>query len=300
VTDPSNWLEAATVLAGPTDVELDPGEPADLVLLEDGRIGYATARAFRAVGDDDDLQEIGVNTGSARGTSVLSLVFGSGEVRETVGESGAVVSKRLRTEGYAVSARTLDEPGPPPPVGPIERLDEDGGFAQPGARDLGAARYQDLADEETAGDEIVATGTAQTVSLRPAGAPQSDAAPVGTPAPVDASGPAARTGRLAALLGRGVVALLRSLVLLAGLVVVAILVIYVVLVLTKANPHNDLTRFFARAARPLAWKFKDLFTPRTRRANITENYGLAAVVYLALTLFVARVLARLAPAKPVR
>lgn len=257
--------DKAFLLAGGTAYELAPGTRTDLVRLANGRIGYLTATSFRPIGDDDDLEQITLNTGDERGTSVLSLVFADGEVRETVAESGAAVSKRLRADGYIVSAQQLGPPRPPPPERAVERRGEAAQEPAPTAP---------LARERVAPQP-------------PAAAPASSA-------------PAVPFRERAAGLVRPALSLLRLAVLIVGGVVVAILVINVLLLLANANQENGLVTFFRHASKTLAWEFKDVFEPRTTKAIITENYLLAAAVYLAVTLGIARVLLRLRGANPVR
>jgi hypothetical protein len=303
-----SWYDGATVLAGPTEVELH-GVASDLVLLPDDRVGYATATAFLPVGRDGDLEKVTVNAGDARGTSVVSLDFADGEVRETVPESAAVVSRRLRAAGYTVSAAKLGEADPPPPEQPLDYRDE----PVPGAPAVTApvvdaepvalTKADPDREPEPAVEPVIEPVTEPAPASEPA--PPTRSTPVQPPVATEPAAPAApaakkkrrfNAGRFAGLLGRGTLAILRTLVLVGGGAVAGILIVYVVLVLTKANASNDLVRFFARASKPLAWKFKDLFTPKTFRANITENYGLAAIVYLVVTLAVARLLRR--PGKP--
>lgn len=259
--------DGAFLLGGGTGRRLDPAGRTDLVRLADGRIGYATPTLFQPLGDDDDLEEITVNTGGARGSSVVSLVFADGEVRETVEESAAVVSRRLRADGYVVSSRPLARAAPPPPE-------------------------QDVENSELPHDGVVPTATAPVTVPNRTVPPTTD---------VEEARPRPRLARdRAATYARRSFAFLRLVVLLVGGVVVGILVIHVLLVLAKANQKNDLVTFFRHASKPLAWKFKNLFEPRTQKANITENYLLAAAVYLVVTVAVARVLARLRGANPPR
>jgi hypothetical protein len=264
--------EDAFLLAGGTAHELEPGTRTDLVRLADGRIGYATATSFQPVGDDDDLEQITLNTGDERGTSVLSLTFGDGEVRDTVGESGAAVSKRLRADGYIVSAQQLEAPAPPPPERAVERSEGIGTEAAP---------------------QSPPPSTAPLARERPA--PRPVAAE-----PVVPAGPAVPFRERAADVVRPALTLLRLAVLIVGGVVVAILVINVLLLLANANQDNGLVTFFRHASKTLAWEFKDVFEPRTKKAIITENYLLAAAVYLVVTVGLARVLLRLRGANPVR
>lgn len=273
MTDSSH--DDAFLLAGGTAHELDPGTRTDLVRLADGRIGYASATSFQPVGDDDDLEQITLNTGDDRGTSVLSLVFADGEVRETVGESGTAVSKRLRADGYIVSAQQLEPAGPPPPERAVER-----------SGDLGT----EAAEEPRATAPVARERAAlQPVAAQPVAAQ-----------PAVSAEPAVPFRERAAELVRPTLSLLRLAVLIVGGAVVAILVINVLLLLSNANQENGLVTFFRHASKTLAWEFKDVFEPRTKKAVITENYLLAAAVYLVVTVGLARVLLRLRGAKPVR
>jgi hypothetical protein len=83
---------------------------------------------------------------------------------------------------------------------------------------------------------------------------------------------------------------LASLVSLASVVAALILVLYIVLIEFKANPHNVIVRDVKDIARPLAWVFKDLFTPKSLRLRVLVNYGIAAIVYLLAGRLIVRVL----------
>ena len=83
-----------------------------------------------------------------------------------------------------------------------------------------------------------------------------------------------------------------SLVWLLAVVAAAFLVLYIILVLFEANPNNDLVNFISDVANKLAWVFRDLFNVANRKLEIVLNYGLAAVVYLAVGRVVARALNR--------
>jgi hypothetical protein len=84
--------------------------------------------------------------------------------------------------------------------------------------------------------------------------------------------------------------LIASLVGLVSLVVALILVLYIVLVVFKANPKNVIVHDIKDIARPLAWVFKDLFTPKSPRVRVLVNYGIAAIVYLVVGRLIARVI----------
>lgn len=84
--------------------------------------------------------------------------------------------------------------------------------------------------------------------------------------------------------------LLASLVGLASVVAALILVLYIVVVVFKANPANVIVRDVKDVARPLAWVFRDLFTPKSERLRVLVNYGIAAIVYLLVGRLIVRVL----------
>jgi len=76
------------------------------------------------------------------------------------------------------------------------------------------------------------------------------------------------------------------------LAVVALIVIGILLVLLGANQKNGLVEFLLDIARFLVGPFKDVFDLKERKAEVAVNWGLAAVVYAAIGLLIARLLAR--------
>lgn len=84
--------------------------------------------------------------------------------------------------------------------------------------------------------------------------------------------------------------LLATLVGLASVIAAAILVLYIVLFEFHANPRNVIVRDVRHIARPLAWVFKDLFTPKSPRLRVLVNYGIAAIVYLLAGRLIVRIL----------
>ena len=96
-----------------------------------------------------------------------------------------------------------------------------------------------------------------------------------SPAPI-------RSGRFA--LAR-VVALVGSAV--AGLIVVGIL-----LIVFEANPSNDIVDWLTDAARWLSDPFHGLFDLKSNKGQVALNWGLAAVIYFAISRVIARLLAR--------
>ncbi len=81
---------------------------------------------------------------------------------------------------------------------------------------------------------------------------------------------------------------------LVAVIVAAIIALGIAFVIFDANKANGIVSFVLRVAGDLVGPFKDLFTPKDPKRNVFVNWGLAAVVYLVLGLFVARILRRLA------
>ena len=79
---------------------------------------------------------------------------------------------------------------------------------------------------------------------------------------------------------------------LVATVVAAIIVAGILLVVLEANRSNDIVNAVLDAARWLAGPFKDLFTIDNRKTEVAVNYGIAAVVYLAIGSVIARILRR--------
>ncbi|SRR6266566_8806528 len=90
-----------------------------------------------------------------------------------------------------------------------------------------------------------------------------------------------------------IVAILASVVRWAGLVVVVVLVVRVLLTVGGANPANGITTFFRTWSDPLAWGFKDLFTPRDAKLRVLVNYGIAALFWLIVSSILVRIIRRL-------
>jgi hypothetical protein len=66
------------------------------------------------------------------------------------------------------------------------------------------------------------------------------------------------------------------------------LILHIIFVLFEANPGNALVDFVGDVANELAWIFRDLFTPDDQKLRVFLNFGLAAIIYLALGRIVAR------------
>ena len=90
---------------------------------------------------------------------------------------------------------------------------------------------------------------------------------------------------------RGTLTLARILMTIARLVA-AVLVLGILLVVLEANRSNELVDAALDVARFLAGPFRDVFDLSDRKAEVAVNYGLAAVVYLAVATVIARLLVR--------
>lgn len=77
-----------------------------------------------------------------------------------------------------------------------------------------------------------------------------------------------------------------------GALFAAIEVIYILMILMGANPANAFFGFIKSLAEPLALFFRGLFTPDNQDLAVLLNYGLAAVFWLVVTGFIARLLGR--------
>ena len=87
--------------------------------------------------------------------------------------------------------------------------------------------------------------------------------------------------------------LLASVLRVVGLLIVAVLVVFIVLTLLDANFANT----FAAAVRDLADYFdlglSNLFLPANPKVGVALNYGVAAVIWYAITAVVVRLVRRI-------
>ena len=83
----------------------------------------------------------------------------------------------------------------------------------------------------------------------------------------------------------------RAIILLTSAVAL-VLVVAIVLVVLEANRSNDLVQLVRDGAGILAGPFDGLFTLDSNKAEKAVNWGIAAVVWLALGRLVARLLLR--------
>lgn len=77
-----------------------------------------------------------------------------------------------------------------------------------------------------------------------------------------------------------------------GTVVALILVAGILLTVLGANHSNELVKAVHDSARRLAGPFDGLFKLHSHRTRVAVDWGLAAVVYFAISRFVARAVAR--------
>jgi|SRR5437588_7848714 len=78
-------------------------------------------------------------------------------------------------------------------------------------------------------------------------------------------------------------------------VVAALIVAAILLRVLGANPHNAVVRDIHDAGRALVGPFDGLFSIKSANLAMAVNWGLAAIVYLVLGGFIARLIARAAP-----
>ncbi|GAA2988580.1 hypothetical protein [Actinokineospora diospyrosa] len=83
-----------------------------------------------------------------------------------------------------------------------------------------------------------------------------------------------------------------------GLVAAAVLVAHVVLVMADASRANMITAEVRAVAGALALVFKNLFTLEDVKLAVLINYGIAAVVWLAVSSMVAKFIRRVGTARP--
>lgn len=84
---------------------------------------------------------------------------------------------------------------------------------------------------------------------------------------------------------------LARLVALVGSLVAAVIVVGILLVVFEASARADVVEWITDAARWLAGPFHGLFNLDSQKWQTAVNWGLAAIVYFAISRFVARRLA---------
>jgi|SRR3954470_13989516 hypothetical protein len=99
------------------------------------------------------------------------------------------------------------------------------------------------------------------------------------------------TGAAAGAAGSGLL-LVARIIRLITFAVVAIIVAAILFRVLGANQSNDIVNTITDWGRWLAGPFKDLFSFDNAKTTIAVNWGLAALVYLIVGLFIARLFAR--------
>jgi hypothetical protein len=79
---------------------------------------------------------------------------------------------------------------------------------------------------------------------------------------------------------------------LAGTIVAAIIVIAILLVVLGANSSNGIVTAVHDAGQWLAGPFRNLFSFQKHKVEVAVNWGIAAVIWFALSRVIARVLMR--------
>jgi hypothetical protein len=85
---------------------------------------------------------------------------------------------------------------------------------------------------------------------------------------------------------------LARVVALIGSLVAAVIVIGILLVVLDASAKNDIVQWITDAAEWLVAPFQGLFNLDSQKGQTAVNWGLAAVVYFAISRMIARLLAR--------
>jgi hypothetical protein len=106
------------------------------------------------------------------------------------------------------------------------------------------------------------------------------------------------TGTGVAVAGRRAVGsgllLVARLVMLVAVVIAAIIGLAILLRVLGANPSNSIVDGIHDVAKTLVGSFKDVFEIKRQKVSIAVNWGLAAVVYLAVGAIISGLLRRLA------
>jgi len=107
----------------------------------------------------------------------------------------------------------------------------------------------------------------------------------------DGSNDRTSPGKASGAARKGAWGIARIINLIAGLVA-AVLVAAILLVVLEANRDNSIVEALLDAGRFLAGPFKDIFDLSDRKLEVGVNYGIAALVYLAVAALIGRLLRR--------
>jgi hypothetical protein len=75
-------------------------------------------------------------------------------------------------------------------------------------------------------------------------------------------------------------------------IIALILILHIVLVFADASTTSTIVKDIANLASTLAWGFKHLFSFTSAKTTVFVNYGLAALVYLAVGAVLVRLFGR--------
>ena len=106
------------------------------------------------------------------------------------------------------------------------------------------------------------------------------------------AGPGAGTGAAVAGAAYGVASLVARLIWLIAVLVALVIAAGIVLVVLKANPGNSVVSTVHDAAKFLVGPFDGIFKPHDHRLAIAINWGIAALVYLAVARLIVGLLRR--------
>lgn len=108
------------------------------------------------------------------------------------------------------------------------------------------------------------------------------------------AGPGSGAGAGAAVAGAayGFASLLARLIWLIAVLVALVIVAGIVLIVLKANPGNSVVSTVHDAAKFLVGPFDGIFKPHDHRLAIAINWGIAAIVYLAVARLIVALLRR--------
>lgn len=79
-----------------------------------------------------------------------------------------------------------------------------------------------------------------------------------------------------------------------GMAIVAVLVVHIVLTLLDANPDNSFAVLVRDLAGYVDLDLANLFLPDEPKLAVTLNYGVAALIWFAITMVVVRLVRRIA------
>lgn len=104
--------------------------------------------------------------------------------------------------------------------------------------------------------------------------------PIAERATAPGRGRRGRTGRSRRAGVKRVAESTAALVAYAATIICVLLALHIAFVVFSANDANSIVRTVNGIADRCAWRFRDIFVPRSERVGVLVNYGIAAAVYL--------------------